>query len=180
MRLSEFASAEEQLGLLRIIIDNTWTAINQQADAQARATTSQKLHKPKASPRKTTTSKPVSIRTPKSPSPITQIKTKASASKQSSVHHQKPTAKSTKQQTLQHQLSKEPHNANAISNPPQRIYPQTPTATTVSTPVTPIEPLNNSYEERDMDELVMHSRARNPFKTVSQMKSTFSGQKRGF
>ena len=178
MRLSEFASAEEQLGLLRIIIDNTWTAIKQQADAQARATTSQKLQKPKASPRKTTTSKPVSIRTPKLPSPITQIKTKASASKQSAMHHQNPTAKSTKQKTLQHQLAKEPYKDNAMSNPQQRIYPQT--TTPIPSPVTPIEPLNNSYDERDMDELVIHSRARNPFKTVSQMKSTFSGQKRGF
>jgi len=35
MRINEIASAEEQLGLLRLIIDNTWTAIKQQADAEA-------------------------------------------------------------------------------------------------------------------------------------------------
>jgi hypothetical protein len=34
MRLYEFANAEEQLALLRTIIDNTWTAIAQQADQQ--------------------------------------------------------------------------------------------------------------------------------------------------
>jgi hypothetical protein len=34
MRLYEFTNAEEQLGLLRIIIDNTWTAIAQQAKQQ--------------------------------------------------------------------------------------------------------------------------------------------------
>jgi len=178
MRLSEFASAEEQLGLLRIIIDNTWTAIKQQADVQARASASKKLQKPKAAPRKSATSKPVSIRIPKPLSPITHINTKASANKQSFAHHQKPTAKSTKQQTHQQQLAKEPHNDNAMSNSQQRIYPQPPTP--IPTPVTPIEPLNNSYDERDMDELVMHSRAQHPFKTISQIKNGLSSQKHGF
>ena len=41
MRMNEIASAEEQLGLLRLIIDNTWTAIKQQADAEARQKASQ-------------------------------------------------------------------------------------------------------------------------------------------
>jgi hypothetical protein len=36
MRLNEFTSAEEQLGLLRVIIDSTWTAIAQQAEAEAK------------------------------------------------------------------------------------------------------------------------------------------------
>ena len=39
--MNEIASAEEQLGLLRLIIDNTWTAIKQQADAEARQKASQ-------------------------------------------------------------------------------------------------------------------------------------------
>lgn len=178
MRLSEFASADEQLGLLRIIIDNTWTAIKQQADAQARATASQKPQKPKAAPRKTTTSKSLPIRTPKPPSPATNIKKNASANKQSPVHHQKSRAKSIKQQALQQQLAKEPHKDYEKLNPTQRIYPQPPTP--IPTPVTPIEPLNNSYDERDMDELVLHSRAQHPFKTISQTKNGFSGQKRGY
>ena len=37
MRLYEFADAEAQLALLRTIIDNTWTAIAQQAADQQRA-----------------------------------------------------------------------------------------------------------------------------------------------
>lgn len=37
MRLYEFANAQEQLALLRTIIDNTWTAIAQQAAEQQRA-----------------------------------------------------------------------------------------------------------------------------------------------
>lgn len=37
MRLYEFANAEEQLALLRTIIDNTWTAVAHQAAEQQRA-----------------------------------------------------------------------------------------------------------------------------------------------
>jgi len=37
MRLYEFADAEAQLALLRKIIDNTWTAIAQQAEQEKRA-----------------------------------------------------------------------------------------------------------------------------------------------
>ena len=48
MRISEFTNAEEQLGLLRLIIDNTWGAIKQQADAQARQKAVQANAKPKA------------------------------------------------------------------------------------------------------------------------------------
>jgi len=46
--------------------------------------------------------------------------------------------------------------------------------------VTPIEPMTNGNDERDKDELVMHSRAQHPFKTTSHIKSALSGQKRGF
>ena len=41
MRMNEIANAEEQLGLLRIIIDNTWQAVKQQADAEVRQRASQ-------------------------------------------------------------------------------------------------------------------------------------------
>jgi len=37
MRIYEVVDAQGQLGLLRIIIDNTWTAIAQQADEQRKA-----------------------------------------------------------------------------------------------------------------------------------------------
>jgi len=44
MRLYEFADAEAQLGLLRTIIDNTWTAIAQQAEQERRAEAERKAH----------------------------------------------------------------------------------------------------------------------------------------
>jgi hypothetical protein len=70
------------------------------------------------------------------------------------------------------------HRAISQSNAQQRIYPQPPTPTPKS--VTPIEPMTNGYDERDKDELVFHSHAQHPYKTVSQIKSVLSGQKRGF
>jgi hypothetical protein len=33
--------------------------------------------------------------------------------------------------------------------------------------------MTNGYDERDKDELVKHSRAQHPFKTVGQIKSAF-------
>ena len=63
MRLYEFTNAQEQLGLLRIIIDNTWTAIAQQAKQQKEAEAQRKAQT-KATPRKAKGSKRMSVRTP--------------------------------------------------------------------------------------------------------------------
>jgi len=85
----------------------------------------------------------------------------------------------TKQQTQQQQqLARHLHKELMKPNHQQRIYPQPPTP--IQKPVTPIEPMTNGYDERDKDELVFHSRAQHPFKTISQTKSALSGQKRGF
>jgi hypothetical protein len=48
MKIKEVTNPEEQLGLLRLIIDNTWSAIKQQADAHARKKSMQPIPKPKA------------------------------------------------------------------------------------------------------------------------------------
>jgi hypothetical protein len=70
MRLNEFADAEAQLALLRIIIDNTWTAIAQQAEQQKRVDAERKSQV-KLKPRSKKSSKGTSIRipTPKPPPP---------------------------------------------------------------------------------------------------------------
>ncbi|QWD66024.1 hypothetical protein [Polynucleobacter sp. MWH-Aus1W21] len=47
MRMYEIANAEDQLGLLRVIMNNTWSAISQQASAQAKQKVAQ-ASKPKA------------------------------------------------------------------------------------------------------------------------------------
>ena len=70
MRLYEFADAEAQLALLRTIIDNTWTAIAQQAEQQKRVDAERKAQA-KLKPRAKKLGKSTSIRipTPKPPPP---------------------------------------------------------------------------------------------------------------
>lgn len=59
MRIFEVTNPEEQLGLLKLIIDNTWTAIQQQADEQrARDATKQIQSKLKAGRQVTPTLRP--------------------------------------------------------------------------------------------------------------------------
>ena len=69
MRLHEFADAEAQLALLRTIIDNTWSAIAQQAEQQRRE---EQQRKAQAKPKKTAkgSAKAISMPVPTSvPSP---------------------------------------------------------------------------------------------------------------
>ena len=66
MRLNEFANAEDQLGLLRIIITNTWSAIAQEAAAQKRQRAQQAAVK-KSKPRAAAKPK---IPTPRKPAPL--------------------------------------------------------------------------------------------------------------
>jgi hypothetical protein len=68
MRLYEFADAEAQLALLRTIIDNTWTAIAQQAEQQKRVDAERKAQA-KLKPRGKKSSKGTSIRIPTPPPP---------------------------------------------------------------------------------------------------------------
>ena len=68
MRLYEFADAEAQLALLRTIIDNTWTAIAQQAEQQKRVYAERKAQA-KLKPRAKKSSKGTSIRIPTPPLP---------------------------------------------------------------------------------------------------------------
>lgn len=53
MRMYEIADAEDQLGLLQVIMNNTWSAISQQASVQAKQKAAQaskpKVKAPKAS-----------------------------------------------------------------------------------------------------------------------------------
>ena len=68
MRFFEFADAEAQLGLLRTIIDNTWTAIAKQAEEQKRAEAQRKANA-KLKPRKRKGSMGKAIKMPPSASP---------------------------------------------------------------------------------------------------------------
>lgn len=88
MRLYEFADAEAQLALLRTIIDNTWTAIAQQAEQERRAEAERKAQA-KLKPRSKKSSKGTSIRIPTPPLPPTK-KPQAPLAKQPPSHLNKP------------------------------------------------------------------------------------------
>jgi hypothetical protein len=80
MRLYEIADAKAQLDLLRIIIDNTWAAIAQQAEQQKREDAERKA-KAKLKPRAKKSGKGTSIRVP-TPSPPPIKKPQAPLTKQ--------------------------------------------------------------------------------------------------
>ena len=192
MRFLEIASPEDQLALWKLVSDKVWAAFAQQLPqasaapvksapmGQGRAAipakpTAKHLPNAKVKTEKKSTGKPKrraakATRAPMAPAPKPLPKPRPLPITPSQA---------TNQQAQQHQqLAQHLHRALSQSNAQQRIYPQPPTPTPKA--VTPIEPMTNGYDERDMDELVFHSRAQHPFKTVGQIKSALSGQKRGF
>jgi hypothetical protein len=71
MRLNEFANAEAQLALWKLVSDNVWAAIRRQADEQARHRAAAKraaAHSPKRTAAK------VRIPTPPAPKPLPKPK----------------------------------------------------------------------------------------------------------
>jgi hypothetical protein len=68
MRISEITDAQGQLELLRTVIDNTWTAIAQQAEQERRAEAERKAQA-KLKPRAKKSGKGTSIRIPSPPPP---------------------------------------------------------------------------------------------------------------
>ena len=80
MRINEITDAQGQLELLRTVIDNTWTAIAQQAE-QERRTEAERKAQAKLKPRAKKSSKGTSIRIPTPPPPPTK-KPQAALAKQ--------------------------------------------------------------------------------------------------
>ena len=192
MRFMEIANPEDQLALWKLISDKMWGAFAQQlpqtntasaqptSGGQGRATTPSK---PIAKPIPKTRAKTAHKSQPKSKGRSVKPKRAPMAPAPKQLPKPNPQqlspSQAVKQQTQQHQqLAQLLHKEINKSSPQQRIYPQSPTP--IQKAVTPIEPMTNGYDERDKDELVMHSRSQHPFKTVSQIKSALSGQKRDF
>ena len=190
MRFMEIANPEDQLALWRLISDNVWGAFAQpQPQPQPQATTAPVHAATLGQGRASMPARPVAKHLPR-PTPKAshqpEVKGKARAAKPKRAPMapapkplSKPQAQqlspgqATKQQTQQHQqLAQHLHKEITKSN----LQPPTPFPKHVA----PSAPRTDGYDERDKDELVMHSRAQHPFKTTSQIKSALSGQKRGF
>ncbi len=77
MLMNEMLNAQEQLNLLKLIYDNTWAALNQQAKRQAvkhKTTVSHNVSRPAAAKRKTkhrAQAKPATVPVPAVPKPQT-------------------------------------------------------------------------------------------------------------
>ena len=196
MRFMEIANPEDQLALWRLISDKVWGAFaQQQPKPQPQATTAPVPAATLGQGRAALPARPVAKHLPR-PTPKAShqaaVKGKARAAKPKRAPMApapkplpKPQAQqlsptqASKHQTQQHQqLAQHLSKEITKSNPQQRTYPQP--ATAFPKPVAPSEPRTDGYDERDKDELVLHSRAQHPFKTTSQIKSALSGQKRGF
>ncbi len=194
MRFMEIANPEDQLALWRLISDNVWGAFAQ-PQPQPQATTAPVHAATPGQGRAAIPAKPVAKHLPR-PTPKAShkatVKAKARAAKPKRAPMApapkplpKPRAQqlspgqAAKQQTQQHQqLAQHLHKEITKPQNNQKIYPQPPTP--FPKPVISSATRTDGYDERDKDELVMHSRAQHPFKTTSQIKSALSGQKRGF
>jgi hypothetical protein len=188
MRFTEIANPEDQLALWKLISDKMWATFAQPVPQGASTQVPQS-----STPKGRVVSPAKSVVRPNSKtSHKASAKSKAKAAKPKRAPmapapkplpkpnpQQVTPTQATKQQThQQQQLAQHLHKELMKPNPQQRIYPQPPTP--IQKSLTPKEPMTNGYDERDKDELVFHSRAQHPFKTISQTKSALSGQKRGF
>ena len=176
MRFMEIANPQDQLALWRLISDNVWGAFAQQ-QPQPQATTAPVHAVTLGQGRAAIPAKPVAKHLPKAKARAAKPKRAPMAPAPKPLP--KPQAQqlspgqASKHQTQQHQqLAQHLHKEITKSN----LQPPTPFPKHVA----PSAPRTDDYDERDKDELVMHSRAQHPFKTTSQIKSALSGQKRGF
>ena len=120
MRLQEFANAQEQLALWKLISDSVWDSISVQAQAQEqkRATDANAAKKtPKSSPRKSS-AKRVSPPTPPKPRTLPKKTDSKTDSKSDAEAKQKSVSQQQKPQVLPNVFT-----STARSNPAQ---PQTP------------------------------------------------------
>ncbi len=191
MRFMEIANPEDQLALWKMVSDKMWAAFAQQVP-QAFNGSSQPTAAPHisagvamrpqvgatAKPTRKSSAKTVGKTRPRAAKPKPVLMAPPPTLPKPKAQQLTPT-QATKQQTQQHQqLAQHLHKELAKPQRNQKIYPQPPTPS--QKPPTPVAPMNNSYDERDKDELVLHSRAQNPFKTIGQTKMPLTGQKRGF
>jgi len=137
MRLYEFADAEAQLGLLRIIIDNTWTAIAQQA-AEQRRVNAERRAQAKLKPRVKRSSNGTSARVP-APAPPPPNKPQAPLAKQPPISNNKPDPTA-----LDSDEPLPPANTQLKSLPIATAIKPTQAAKPYSTPIpaTPLKPYN--------------------------------------
>jgi hypothetical protein len=192
MRFKEIANPADQLALWKLISDKMWAAFDEPVPSRTNSPLLQPITAqgraarpgnratkavPKAPRKSAVKVKPKAAkprRAPMAPAPKPVPKPVAIPKPKQLTPTQAAKQQAQQQQQLAQQLRKEITKAS----PQQRIYPEPPTP--AQKLPTPTAPMTNGYDERDKDELVIHSRAQQPFKTMSQAKSALTGQKSGF
>ncbi len=192
MRFKEIANPADQLALWKLISDKMWAAFEEPVPSRTNTPLPQPITAqgraarpgnraakavPKAPRKSAVKAKPKAAkprRAPMAPAPKPVPKPVANPKPKQPSPTQAAKLQAQQQQQLAQQLRKE----ITKSSPQQRIYPQPPIP--AQKPPIPTAPMTNGYDERDKDELVIHSRAQQPFKTISQTKSALTGQKSGF
>jgi hypothetical protein len=173
MRFTEIINPEDQLALWRLISDKVWSAFGQTAPQPSVAAAqhpvapatpkpaakglSRVSAKPMRKGRATPAKKGKPKRAPMAPPPKPLPKPKPL----------QPTQIQTKQaQTQQHQQLAHHIQQALTKKPPGPSQPQATQPSQNKGVVTnPVAPMNNSYNERDKDELVFHKR-QNPLKPL--------------
>jgi hypothetical protein len=140
MRISEITDAQGQLELLRTVIDNTWTAIAQQAEQEKRAEAERKAQA-KLKPRAKKSGKGISVRIP-TPQPPPTKKPQAPLAKQppSPLNKPNPNALNAVKPvpSTNPQLKQQPTNTAINPKLASTPYPK-PTATTPIKPQTGVK-----------------------------------------
>jgi hypothetical protein len=132
MRLYEFTNAEEQLKLLQLIFDNTFSTIRQQAEQQARVK-AEKSRVAKLKPKRSTKTFP-SIKVVSSPKPPTKPS-------KPTVNPTQPPAKSSQPSTNLSSLPTQPQANSPTTFPNKTLAPK---AISPIKPIPPIKPIGPS------------------------------------
>ena len=192
MRFKEIANPADQLALWKLISDKMWAAFDEPVPSRTNTPLPQPITAqgraarpgnraakavPKAPRKSAVKAKPKAAKPRRAPmAPALKPVPKPLAIPK--PKQLTPTQAAKQQAQQQQQLAQQLRKEITTSSPQQRIYPQPPTP--AQKPPTPTAAITNGYDERDKDELVIHSRAQQPFKTVSQTNSALTGQKSGF
>ena len=139
MKIKEVTNPEEHLGLLRVIIDNTWSAIKQQADTQARHKAAQPSPKSKA-------------KVPKAPKPAPYAAMPEPLPKAKPLYPTNPQTKAQPMATQAHKFTHKQMSPNAGAPKPLNTKA--------------LSPADNLKANKEKDELINLSYGTLPRKTL--------------
>ena len=140
----EISNAQDQLALLRLIMDNTWVAIQQQANAQ------QPPKKAKPAIKAKTPAKPVKGSYSPPPKPFPQPTASSASQKQPVNQPQTPLKKNTPQNQQGLSTSERMSSSGAPKQLPYNV----------------LSPVNHNHSEREWQELAKQARGETPVKPL--------------